>query len=312
MLHLFPLRSTPSRRPHTPQGSRWDSFPAFPTAFDSLDSSQRLRLARLPKEPCDSMSYASYAYPSDPTSHFRPQPRQNAMDSLMSHVDPVVQKHLRRVYSSLTVALSLATVGAFSTMYMLERGATWLATLSSILVLPSLLLFHFLGPNSPKRTAAFHFFAFIDGCAAGPLLSVVTDIDPRIPAMAFLGGAMVFACCSISAIFARRKSYLFLSSFLFTGLFGLCLVSLLRVFWPRLVPVMPTLYIGLMMFCGFVLYDTQIIIEKAHAGERDHLKHALELFIDFVAIVRHIMVIMANNRQRRDNDDNRRRKSRRN
>lgn len=258
------------------------------------------------------MSYASYTYPSDPTSHLRQAPRQSVFDTLRSHVDPVVQKHLRRVYSSLTVALSFATFGAFLSMYMLERGTTWLATLSSIFVLPSLFLFNYLGPNSPKRTAAFHFFAFLDGCAAGPLLSVVTDIDPRIPAMAFLGGAMVFACCSISAIFARRKSYLFLSSFLFTGLFGLLLVSFLHRFWPRLVPVMPMLYIGLLMFCGFVLYDTQIIIEKAHAGERDHLKHALELFIDFVAIVRHIMVIMANNRQRRDDNDNRRRKSRRN
>lgn len=33
------------------------------------------------------------------------------------------------------------------------------------------------------------------------------------------------------------------------------------------------------MFCGYVVFDTQMIIEKASMGDKDSLKHTLELFL---------------------------------
>lgn len=64
-----------------------------------------------------------------------------------------------------------------------------------------------------------------------------------------------------------------------------------------------TIYGGLMAFVGFVLYDTQVIIEKAHNGERDHIQHALDLLLDFLAIFKRLAIIMARNQARRQNDD---------
>ena len=34
----------------------------------------------------------------------------------------------------------------------------------------------------------------------------------------------------------------------------------------------------------------QLIIERAYAGEKDHVKHALDLFVDFAAIFVRILV----------------------
>lgn len=53
------------------------------------------------------------------------------------------------------------------------------------------------------------------------------------------------------------------------------------------------LYLGLLIMCGFVLYDTQLIIEKRLAGDKDFVTHSIDLFIDFIGIFRRLMVILS-------------------
>lgn len=251
-------------------------------------------------------TYSSRHYDHNSHNAFNAYPESRPLaSSLLSHVDPVVQKHLRKVYSSLLTAVLAAAAGSALTLQQYAKRQYWPATLASYLTLPILLAFYFLAPHSKWRAPLFYTFAFVDGAAAAPLISLVTAVDPRIPTIAFLAAAAVFACCSISAILARRKSYLFIGSFCLTALFGLAFVSLISSIWSSYWSFSIVIYGGLLVFCGFVLYDTQMIIEKAHAGERDHLQHALDLLINFIAIFKRVAIIMANNnvqRERRNND----------
>ena len=41
-----------------------------------------------------------------------------------------------------------------------------------------------------------------------------------------------------------------------------------------------------------MVFDTQEIIERAHGGDMDYIKHALTLFTDFVAVLVRILAIM--------------------
>lgn len=52
------------------------------------------------------------------------------------------------------------------------------------------------------------------------------------------------------------------------------------------------LYFGLLIFLGYMVFDTQEIIERAHYGDLDYVKHALTLFTDFVAVLVRILIIM--------------------
>jgi hypothetical protein len=52
------------------------------------------------------------------------------------------------------------------------------------------------------------------------------------------------------------------------------------------------LYFGLLVFVGYIVVDTQEIVEKAHLGDMDYVKHALTLFTDLAAIFVRILVIM--------------------
>ena len=54
----------------------------------------------------------------------------------------------------------------------------------------------------------------------------------------------------------------------------------------------------------------QVIVEKAERGDSDHIKHALDLFVDFAAIFVRILVIMLQNTERREEKPDSRRRRR--
>ena len=47
----------------------------------------------------------------------------------------------------------------------------------------------------------------------------------------------------------------------------------------------------LLLFCGFIGWDTQMIIEKRKRGDRDLFKHSLDLFIDLMQVFRRVIVL---------------------
>ncbi|KAF8379759.1 hypothetical protein HHK36_029208 [Tetracentron sinense] len=48
----------------------------------------------------------------------------------------------------------------------------------------------------------------------------------------------------------------------------------------------------LLVFVGYMVVDTQDIIEKAHLGDLDYVKHALTLFTDFATVFVRILIRM--------------------
>merc|ERR1711871_106275 len=67
--------------------------------------------------------------------------------------------------------------------------------------------------------------------------------------------------------------------------------------------------LALEFFCGYVVFDTQMIIEKADRGDRDVVQHAMQLFLDLIAIFVRLLIILMKNAQQ--NGQQRRRDERR-
>jgi FtsH-binding integral membrane protein len=126
----------------------------------------------------------------------------------------------------------------------------------------------------------------------GPLLDTVIDINPSIIMTALLGTAVIFISFSLSALFAERGRWLYLGGTLMTLLSSLLILSLANLFFGSYLIFQAHLYLGLLLMCGFVLYDTQLIIEKRMSGDKDFVTHSLDLFIDFIGIFKRLVIIL--------------------
>lgn len=147
------------------------------------------------------------------------------------------------------------------------------------------------------------------GLSIGGLVEMVAFIDPAIIVTAFMGTVAVFGCFSLAALVAKRRSYLYLGGLLGSALTIAFWLSIANLFFRSVAIMNLQLYGGLLMFVGFVVFDTQLIIEKASMGDYDYPSHAITLFVDFVAIFVRLLIILAKNSQRRD--DNKKSNSRR-
>eukprot|EP00795_Rhopilema_esculentum_P013668 gene13668-4571_t len=64
--------------------------------------------------------------------------------------------------------------------------------------------------NQMKRMGYLGGFAFCTGLGLGPLMDAVIEIDRSIIPTAFLATCLIFACFSLSALWAKERSYLYL------------------------------------------------------------------------------------------------------
>lgn len=227
-------------------------------------------------------------------------------DSLknLRQISPVVQSHLKQVYLSLCCALIAAAAGAYlHILWNIGGFLTTLASLGSIFWLLSVPPY-----NEQKRVSLLMAAALFQGASIGPLIELAINFDPSIVLGAFVGCAVAFGCFSAAAMVARRREYLYLGGLFSSGLsilFWLHFAS--SVFGGSVALFKFELYFGLLVFVGYIVVDTQDIIEKAHFGDLDYVKHALTLFTDFAAVFVRILIIMLKNSREKEEKKKKRR-----
>eukprot|EP01104_Vermistella_antarctica_P016375 TRINITY_DN555_c1_g1_i5.p1 TRINITY_DN555_c1_g1~~TRINITY_DN555_c1_g1_i5.p1 ORF type:complete len:254 (+),score=87.06 TRINITY_DN555_c1_g1_i5:132-893(+) len=223
-----------------------------------------------------------------------------------SELTPAVRDHLKKVYVTLTAMVAVATFGAFTyaTFGFGHNFSFWGSF--------GLMLWLLFTPNQPDnlplRLTLLFGFSFLQGTGLGPLLTAVAEIDPTIPFMAFSGTVVVFACFSASALFAQRRSWLFLGGFLSSAISCMVWMSIFGMFFGVTeAGIMFRVYLGLIVFSLFVIFDTQMIVEKASMGNTDFVRHSLDLFIDFVAIFIRLLIILSKKNGKKKKEESRNR-----
>ncbi|NWZ70655.1 BI1 inhibitor, partial [Acrocephalus arundinaceus] len=207
-----------------------------------------------------------------------------------SHISASTQEHLKRVYGSFAICMFVAAAGAYINVvtHLFQFGL--LTGLGALGLMVWLTATPHSRETEQKRLGMLVGFAFLTAGPKTPLTPF--SLSPSILPTAFLGTATIFACFSLSALYARRRSYLYLGGFLLSGLTLILLSSLINAFVRSTWLFTANLYVALMIMCGFVLFDTQLIIEKAESGDKDYIWHCVDLFLDFVNIFRELLMIL--------------------
>ncbi|KAI8358538.1 inhibitor of apoptosis-promoting Bax1-domain-containing protein [Blakeslea trispora] len=217
-----------------------------------------------------------------------------------------VQRHLVHVYLALAAMCAIATVGTQVGDY-LGPGSS---ALGSVGVIGSATTFRFTTPNSTSRWALLGAYSIFSGIALSNFLSFFMDWDPsgNVIFLALSSAVLIFLGFSFSAVMANRRSMLYIGGFSSTIVSVLLWLSLANSFFLRSTSVYSfELYAGLLAFAGFVMYDTQMIVERASAGSRDIPGHSMELFMDLCSLFVKLAQILMKKEMERENEKKRKR-----
>ena len=191
---------------------------------------------------------------------------------------------IKKVYSLLAMSMGTAAIGAY-----LGSGPLLL------LVAPNMMLFFilqialiffasFAARKPGLNMVALFSFTTVSGLTLGPLLY---QVGPSIAAEAFALTAITFAGLSMYVVYSK-KDFSFMSGFLMTGLIVLVVGGLLNMFFIQS-GMMHFVMSGasVLLFSGFILYDTSNILRYYGTGE--YVSATLALYLDvlnlFIALL---------------------------
>jgi len=168
---------------------------------------------------------------------------------------------------------------------------------------------HILG--LPRRVWMVAALGVCQGASIGPLIQLALDIDPYIILTALALTGNIFICFTLTALYVPRRSTFAFASILSSSLSFLVLISFLSLFFPSFWFYKIQLYLGLLVFSGYILFDTQQVIDRAENGHVDgdiYVDDAVQLFTNLVAIFIRVLIILMEEKGKNNNKDKKRNK----
>ena len=209
-------------------------------------------------------------------------------------IDEGLRAYMLRVYNYMTTGLALTGVVAylFGTNEALIRllytpeGATPLAWIAMLSPLAFILVLNF-GIHRMKASTAqliFWLFAGVMGMSLANIFLVFTGTSI---ARVFFITAATFAGMSLYG-YTTRRDLSGLGSFLFMGLIGIVIASIVNIFIGSSMMQFVISVVGVLVFVGLTAYDTQQIkemyneLDGSEVAGKKAIMGALRLYLDFI------------------------------
>lgn len=150
--------------------------------------------------------------------------------------------------------------------------------------------------------------AFQLGFLVGPAIHRIAEVNPKLLVQALLYTGMAFTSFSAISLFSKRRSLLFVGGIIVTMI--QCMLLYRLIGWLTGFGSFGLGYMmcGLFLACLYIIYDTQVIIERAERGDKDVPTHTMLLFVDLFDLFIKIVRILQELSNKNEDNDRRRRK----
>lgn len=151
--------------------------------------------------------------------------------------------------------------------------------------------------QGPLKHLTWGTFCGLEGLMLAPLINMA-GMPIVFNALAATGAMM--GCLAAYAYNTPTSDFLSWRGGLSIGLCGLIGVSFVNMFWPSPLLMSLSLYGGLMLFGGFVLYDTQKLIHNAsNKPAWDPINESIGIYMDAIIIFQKFLIIFMNNKKKK-------------
>jgi FtsH-binding integral membrane protein len=209
-------------------------------------------------------------------------------------IDAGLRAHMIRVYNYMFVGVGLTGVASWGLyQYTLSNPAfqqtlfgtpLYLVLLFAPLALVFFLSFRIQHLAASTARTLFFFYAALLGISLTPIFMVYTHTSI---ARVFFISAASFGALSLWGYTTQRDLTGF-GSFLFMGLIGIIIASLVNLFFQSSAMAFVISVIGVLVFAGLTAYDTQKIkemyspMDDGTIAGRKAVMGALQLYLDFI------------------------------
>lgn len=228
-------------------------------------------------------------------------------------IDAGLRAYMLRVYNYMLVGLALTGATAWITaetpfghlFYHVnpltgQMGMTLLGLIALFAPLGLVLLLSFRINRMSVGSAQATFWAYagLVGIGIAPILLVYTGASV---ALVFFISAATFGAMSLWG-YTTRSDLSGFGSFLFMGLIGVVIASVVNIFLHSAMMTFVISVIGVLVFTGLTAYDTQWIKESYVANEdgtvagRKAIFGALRLYLDFLNLFLMLVQLLGNRR----------------
>ncbi|XP_053111425.1 protein lifeguard 4 [Hemicordylus capensis] len=198
---------------------------------------------------------------------------------------------LRKVYSILSVQILLTTVTSAAFLYsstirtfVHESPALILVSLlGSLVVIVALTLYRH---QHPVNLYLLFGFTLLEALTVA---ITVTFYEVSVVLQAFILTSAVFLALTIYTLQSKRD-FSKVGAGLFTCLWILLLSGFLRLFFYSEVVEVVLAAAGALLFCGFIIYDTHLLMHKLSPEE--YILAAINLYLDIINLFLHLLRLL--------------------
>jgi len=199
-------------------------------------------------------------------------------------------KFIQKVYALLSIQLIITWTMSF-TFYMSDSIALFVLNNTGLLIASTILTFLFLflaycyGNIYPYNYLILFGFTL---CESYSIAFVCLFYDPNSILLAWGLTASIFTWLTLY-VFISKKNFDFLQAGLYSSLWILIIGGILQTFIFPHNPILNTLLamFGAMVACGYILYDTSVIIRKLTPD--DFVYACMSLYLDVIMLFLRIL-----------------------